>query len=307
MRIGVFVSETWGEPSDLFEVRERARRVEALGLDSAWVPYLPWSLDSIVALQAASEVTERIELGSAVIPTYLFHPLALARQANSLRGVLGDRLTLGIGSSQQVVIEQMHGVRFDRPARHVREYVEVLRAAGDGKGHVGHSGEIFRIDAMYGTPGAAPMPILIGALGPLMLKAAGEVADGTIATWCDEGAIERVIGPAVREAAAAAGRPEPRVGAVVPVTVTDDLEAAKKATAEHFATYDAIPRYQRVVALGDGEKAADVCIVGSEKHVRDRLRAFESAGLTDLLAAPFAVGPDKQASRARTLECLAAR
>lgn len=102
MRIGAFVSETWSDPSDLDEVRERAQRVEALGLDSAWVPYLSWSVDPIVALLAASQVTERIEIGSAVIPTYLFHPLALARQANSLRGVLGDRLTLGIGCSQRV-------------------------------------------------------------------------------------------------------------------------------------------------------------------------------------------------------------
>jgi F420-dependent oxidoreductase-like protein len=305
VRIGVFISETWGEASGLDELRARARQAEEMGFASGWVPYLPWSLDALVALQAAGQVTQRIELGSAVIPTYLFHPLAMARQAHSIRGDLGDRLTLGVGCSQQVVIETMHGVPFLRPARQVREYVEVLRASMQGSGQVAYQGEIFRVEAMFGSPGAAPTPLLVGALGPRMLRVAGEVADGTIATWCDEAAIERVIGPGVREAAAAAGRPAPRVGTVLPVVVSDDRTEARRAVAEHFAIYDQIPRYHRMVELGDAASAAAICAVGNEQEVRDRLRAFESAGLTDLLAAPFVVGEDAAASRQRTLECLA--
>ncbi|MCH2169197.1 TIGR03564 family F420-dependent LLM class oxidoreductase [Myxococcota bacterium] len=306
MRVGVFVSETWGEPSDLEQVRVRARQAEQMGFDGAWVPYLPWSLDALVALQAAGAVTQRLELGSAVIPTYLFHPLALARQAHSLRGELGGRLTLGVGCSQQVVIETMHGIPFERPARQVREYVEVLRASMAGTGQVNHEGQVFRVHAMFGTPGASVMPILVGALGSMMLRVAGEVADGTIATWCDEAAIERVIGPEIRQAASAAGRPEPRVGTVLPVLVTDDVEGCREALASHFSTYDAIPRYQRMISLGDCDTAAQVCVVGNERHVRERIRSFESAGLTDLLAAPFVIGDDEEACRLRTLECLAA-
>ena len=306
MRIGVFISETWGEASDLEALRARARQAEALDFASAWVPYLPWSLDALVALQAAGQVTQRIELGSAVIPTYLFHPLALARQAHSIRGDLGDRLTLGVGCSQQVVIENMHGLPFLRPARQVREYVEILRASMEGAGQVAFHGEIFHLDALFASPGAGPTPLLVGALGPRMLRVAGEVADGTLATWCDEGAIERVIGPGVREAAAAAGRPAPRVGSVLPVVVSDDVAEARRAVAEHFAIYDQIPRYRRMVELGDADTAAAICAVGNEAQVHARLRAFESAGLTDLLAAPFAIGPDPEASRLRTLECLAA-
>ncbi|MBW2361711.1 MAG: LLM class flavin-dependent oxidoreductase [Deltaproteobacteria bacterium] len=170
MRIGVFVSETWGDPSDLAEVRARARRAEELGFASGWIPYLPWSLDALVALQAAGEATSRIELGTSVIPSYLFHPLALARQASSVREVLGERMSLGIGCSQQVVIEQMHGIPFERPARHIREYVEILRLASQSAGHVGYEGEVFQVNAVFGTPTAKPYPILVGALGPLMLQ-----------------------------------------------------------------------------------------------------------------------------------------
>jgi F420-dependent oxidoreductase-like protein len=203
------------------------------------------------------------------------------------------------------VIEQMHGIPFERPAQHVREYVEILRSAGEGTGHVDFKGELFSIDSIYGTPGAGPMPILVGALGPLMLRAAGEVADGTIATWSDEVAIERVIVPTITAAAAGAGRPAPRVGAVVPVAVTDDEDTARAAAAETFAIYDSLPRYQRMVGLGGCERAADVCAIGSERKVRDRLRGFAAAGLTDFLAAPFAFGDDPEGSRQRTLQSLA--
>lgn len=305
MQIGVFVSETWGDPSDLAEVRTRARQAEEFGFASGWVPYLPWSLDALVALECAGEATSRIELGTSVIPTYLFHPLALARQASSVREVLGERMTLGIGCSQQVVIEQMHGIPFERPARHIREFVEILHLASKHSGHVSYKGELFQIDAVFGTPTPGDYPILVGALGPLMLQAAGEFADGTIATWCDPAAIERVIVPTICKAAQATQRPAPRVGAVVPVTVTDDLDAAREIAREKFSIYDSLPRYKRMVDLGDVESACDVCVIGNEIEVRAQLRRYADAGLTDLLAAPFAVGEDSGTSRNRTLECLA--
>ena len=305
MRIGVFVSETWDAPSSVAEVRERARRAEEHGLASGSVPYLPWSLDALASVQAAGEATSRIELGTAVIPTYLFHPLALARQAATVAGAVGRPVALGIGCSNVAVIE-MHGLPYERPARHVREYLEVLRAAErSADGQVGYEGEIFRVAGLYGAPGGPPGPVLVGALGPLMLRAAGELADGTLATMSDEVAIERTIGPGVREAARAAGRPEPRVGAVVPVCVDDDLDAARARAVEKFAVYDTMPRYRRMIELGGGEIGADLCLVGGEKAVRERLRRFADAGLTDFLAAPLALGADPAASRARTLACLA--
>ena len=85
MKVGIFVSEAWGAGSTIEEVRERSIRAEALGFASAWVPYLPWAADAMASMQAAGEVTERIEMGAAVIPTPFFHPLALARQAATVQ------------------------------------------------------------------------------------------------------------------------------------------------------------------------------------------------------------------------------
>jgi F420-dependent oxidoreductase-like protein len=303
MRVGVFVSETWGDPSPIEEIRLRARQAEAAGLRAGWVPYLPWALDSLAAVQAAGEVTERIELGTAVIPTYLFHPLAMARQAATVQAAVGRDITLGIGCSNVAVI-QMHGLAYERPAQHVREYLEVLQRAARSEGQVAYEGEIFRPHGLYSTPATGLGSILVGALGPLMLRVAGELSDGTIATWSNPRALERVIGPGIREAAKAAGRPEPRVGGVVPVAVTHDASAVRDRAREHFAVYDGLPRYKRMLELGGVESAADVCVIGDEAEVRQRLQGFVSAGMTDFMAAPYSIGPDRQADWQRTLSCL---
>ena len=151
MRIGVFISETWGAPSTVAQVQQRAAEAEGLGFASAWTPYLPWSVDALAAIQAAGSVTDRIELGTAVVPTYLFHPLALARTAATVHDACGGRLTLGIGPSQPTVIEAMHGIPFHKPAHHTREFLEVLRAALSGAARVDHDGELYRVASMFGV------------------------------------------------------------------------------------------------------------------------------------------------------------
>ncbi len=301
MRIGIFVSETWGPASPIDEVRERALRAEALGFSSAWVPYLPWSLDAIASMQAAGEATERIEIGSAVIPSYFFHPLALARLAVTTQAAIGRPIHLGIGCSNPAVVA-MHGLPFERPARHIREYLEVMGAAlelgakpvGDREqaGFVQYEGEFFTLGSIYGAPGAQPPgSILVGALGPHMLRVAGRHSDGVIATWSDEGAIEREIAPPVRTAAQAAGRPAPTIAGVVAVAVVPSAKAAeaRDAAQSEFAFYEGTMPYQRVVEASDAARIGDICVIGDEEEVARRLRRFRDAGMTDFLAAPFAV------------------
>jgi len=301
VRIGVFVSETWGPSSSIDEIRERAQRAEALGFPSAWVPYLPWSLDTLAAMQAAGEATARIEIGSAVIPTYFFHPLALARLAATTQAAIGRPIHLGIGCSNPAVVA-MHGLAFERPARHVREYLEVLSAAmelgakptGDREqaGFVQYEGDFFTLGSIYGTPGAQPPgSILVGALGPHMLRVAGTHSDGVIATWSDEGAIEREIAPPVRAAAQAAGRSDPKIAGVVAVAVVPAAKttSARDAAQAEFAFYENSMPYQRVVQASDAERIGELCVIGDEEEVARRLRRFRDAGMTDFLAAPFEV------------------
>jgi len=299
--MGIFVSETWGPSSGIDELRERARRAEALGFPSAWVPYLPWSLDALASIQAAGEATDRIELGTAVIPTYFFHPLAMARQAATVQSAIGRPIHLGIGCSNPAVVA-MHGLEFERPARQVREYLEVLAGAFEAganpagereqSGFLRYEGELFAVGSIYGTPGGgAPGSVLVGALGPRMLRVAGRFSDGTIATWSDAGAIERTIAPAVRTAAEEAGRPDPRIAGVVATAIVPAgrAEAARAAAREEFAFYEKTMPYQRVVEASDATHIGEICVIGDEDEVARRLRGFRDAGMTDFLAAPLAV------------------
>ncbi len=144
------------------------------------------------------------------MPTYTRHPLAMAQQALSVQAASDGRLALGIGPSHPVVIESMFGMEYESPARHTREYVEVLRAAFACTGHVAYKGDHFRVNAMLDVPGASPAPILVAALAPMMLQVAGEVADGTITYWANERAVAEHIVPRITRAAESAGRPSPR-------------------------------------------------------------------------------------------------
>ena len=301
MRVGIFVSETWGPGSTIDEIRERAVRAEALGYPSAWVPYLPWATDALMAMQAAGTATERIEIGSAVIPTFFFHPLAMARQAATVQSAIGRPVHLGIGCSNPAIVA-MHGLPFERPARHVQEYLEVLNQAfevgakpagpREQAGLVQHAGEIFEMGSIYGAPGAEPMgSVLVGAIGPRMLAVTGAFSDGVIGTWCDEGAIARHVAPPVTAAASEAGRPAPVIASVIATAIVPKsrVEAAQEAAQAEFGFYEQNMPYKRVIDSGDAARIADVAVIGDEEEVARRLAAYRDAGLTDFLAAPYAV------------------
>jgi F420-dependent oxidoreductase-like protein len=216
------------------------------------------------------------------------------------------RVALGIGPSHPVVIENMHGLTYDRPAHHTREYVEVLRAALAGTGNVTYEGEVFRVQTIFEVPGATPPPILIAALAPLMLRVAGELTDGTITYWADERAIGEHVVPRLTAAAEGADRAIPRVVAGVPVAVVQDVDAARDRAAKLFSVYEHIPTYQRIMGRGDAADPVDVAVIGDEAHVQQRLRAFADAGATDLCAAVLGLDDDRAESRRRTEELLAA-
>jgi F420-dependent oxidoreductase-like protein len=308
MRIGIFVSETSAELTSVDELVANAIAAEAAGFTTAWVPHIPWSYDALTALTIAAEPTSTIELGTAVVPTYSRHPLAMAQQALSTQAAAGGRLALGIGPSHPVVVESMYGLSYEHPIRHVREYVDVLASAFDGTGQVAHDGDLYQVHAMLRVPGAESTPILLSALAPLMLRLAGERTDGTITWMCDERATAEHVVPRITDAAATAGRPAPRVIAGLPVCVHDDVDAARERAARVFAVYTQIPTYQRILERGDGAGPADVCIVGDEATVERKLRAHRDAGVTELAATIFPVGStpeERTASHRRTWDLLA--
>lgn len=301
MKIGLGIGITGSEGID--DVIRQIQRAEEAGFDSAWLPNI-FGLDAITTIAVAGRETSRIELGTFVVPTYPRHPVAMAQQALTAAAAAGGRFTLGIGLSHRIVIEGMFGLDYSKPVRHMREYLSVLIPLLEGK-QVEFRGEEYRVQAQLTVPGVSRPSVVVAALGPQMLKLAGRLADGT-ATWMGGASYLRNTAiPAIRAAAAEAGRPAPRVVSGFPVAVTDYPDRARESAARIFAVYGQLPSYRAVLDVEGAAGPADVAIVGSEAEVEARLRELAAAGVTDFNASPFPVDGDPGAVR-RTVEFLAA-
>jgi F420-dependent oxidoreductase-like protein len=293
MKIGIGLGIGGVRDGDLAETIGAFVRAEEAGFDAVWITQI-FGFDALMVLALAGRETSRIELGTFVVPTYPRHPVALAQQALTASAACGGRVTLGIGLSHKVVIENMFGLDYSKPARHMREYLSVLGPLLEGN-PVAYQGEEYRVMARISVPGATRPGLLVAGLGPRMLKLAGGMADGT-ATWMGgPGYLRDIAIPAVREAAAAAGRGAPRVAAALPIVATTHPEAAREAAAKLFATYGTLPSYRAVLDKEGAAGPANVAIIGSEAEVEAQLRALAAMGVTDFNAALFPVEGDPAA------------
>ena len=295
MRIGLTLGDSSG---GLPAMIDQIAQAEADGFDSFFMGQV-FGPDVLTVIALAAERTSRIEMGTGVIPTYPRHPYVMAQQAMTVQAATDGRLTLGIGLSHKPVIEGMWGMSYDHPAKHMREYLSVLLPLiHDGK--VEFKGDVFRVNAPLQMPAPKPPPVLIAALAPMMLRIAGELADGT-ATWMTGvRTIETHVVPRINAAAEEAGRPSPRVVVSLPVALTDDVKAARERAAAIFRIYGQLPNYRRMLDLEGAEGPPDVAIVGDEAAIERQLRDLASAGATDFSAGIFPVGDDAAASIGRT-------
>ncbi len=299
MRFGF--SLTTPTDANAFDVlREEARRAVDDGFTSAWMSNI-FGLDALTALAVLGSQVPGIELGTAVVPTYPRHPAALAQQALTTNLAIGGRLALGIGLSHKVVIERMYGHSYDRPVRHLDEYLSVLLPLINGE-KAAFEGETLSARIGLTTPRATPRagrpPVLLAALGPRMLKLAGTRADGTVLWMTGPATVRDHIVPTIRAAAEAAGRPAPRVVCVLPVSVTQDSEAARARAAEMFAVYNGLPSYRAMLDREGAANPGEVAIVGDEDSVTEQIGALAKAGVTDFVAGEFAAGDEAVRTRA---------
>jgi 5,10-methylenetetrahydromethanopterin reductase len=300
MKIGIGIGDIGGAAADLDGIIAQAKRAEADGFASAWLANI-MGIDAVLGAAFCGRETSRLEVGTAVVPTFPRHPHALAQQALSAQAAARGRFTIGIGLSHQIVIEGMFGLSFAKPYTHMKEYLAVL-APLIREGSVSHWGAEYRVNAQLSVPGAKPCPILVAALAPRMLALTGRVADGTITWMTGPRTIREHTVPRIREAAAKAGRPAPRVVVGLPIAVTRDVAAARTGAAKQFMVYGALPSYRAMLDREGVEGPADVVIVGDESAVGEQLGRLGEAGATDFLAAPFRVEGDADAvERTRAL------
>ena len=306
MRIGVMVGPERGRYSTKVDrLRADGRWAEAAGFASVWVPQIPDEFDALTAAALIGAETDRIEVGTAVVPVQVRHPIALAQQALSVQAVCGGRLTLGLGVSHHWIIDEMLGLPYDKPLAALRSQLDVLDQALAGPGAVDVENDQYRIHNPLDITDLAPTPVLLAALGPNMLRLAGERADGTILWMADERAIGDHVVPHLPTAAEAAGRPAPRVVAGLPVCVCDDgaVTTAVERTNRILAEAEVSPSYQRLLDRGDAREVGDLLAAGPEAAVEKRLRSFADAGATDVSIRIVPIGDTRDelvASRDRT-------
>src|SRR6266700_4019180 len=304
MRIGMSLTDQTC-PDALTELRDQLRQAADDGFASVWMSNI-FGLDALTSLAVAGSQVPGIEVGTAVVPTYPRHPAVLAQQALTTALAVGPgRLTLGIGLSHKIVIEDMYGYSFERPARHMREYLSVLlpllngtAASVDGSTLSAHLG--------LTVPPAGRVPVLLAAMAPRMLGLAGEQTDGTVLWMTGPATVRDYVVPAISAAASAAGRPRPRVVCSLPVCVTSDPAAARASAAKELAIYGQLPSYRAMLDREGAAGPGDVAIAGDEDAVAAQILALADAGVTDFVAAELARAEDRERTRSLLKALIAA-
>ncbi|MBM3674566.1 MAG: TIGR03564 family F420-dependent LLM class oxidoreductase [Actinobacteria bacterium] len=297
MRIGIFGGDVTAG-NDIEMVTAAAAAAQAQGFASFAIPQI-FGADALTVLAVIATKVPDIELGTGVVPTYPRHPVSLAAQALTVQAVSGNRLMLGIGLSHQMVIEGIFGLSYDKPVRHMREYLSILMPLLRDES-ADFDGETLHAHVGVTVPGAEAPTVLIAALGSQMLKLAGTLADGTVTWMTGPATIAEHTAPAINAAAQEAGRPAPRVAVALPVCVTHDEQAARGAAAATFEVYGFLPSYRAMLDREGAAGPADVAIVGDEATVRAGIERVRDAGATDFVASEYG----SRADRARTRDLL---
>lgn len=279
-----------GRSVTIDEVVSLAQRAEAAGFSNVWMANV-FALDAIMTMAIAGRATRTIEVGTAVTPTYPRHPTAIAQQAVTAAAASGNRFVLGIGLAHKVMIEDALGTPFAKPARHMKEYLEVLAPLLRGE-VVHYEGEQYCVRGLsVGAAGAGEVPLIVAALGEQMLKLTGRLASGTITWMAGPRTLEGHIIPTLSNAAAAAGRPTPRVIAGFPIVLTNKPDEARALIGRALAVYGDLPSYRAMLDREGVSNPADLAIVGDEAALRAGIARVRDAGATDFNAAIAEVDP----------------
>ena len=267
-------------------ITDHATTAEAQGFAHYWLAEHPTGgLDALTTLALVGQTAKNIELGTAIVPTFPRHPMTLAGQSLTATDAIGERLILGIGLSHEPMMAQL-GIGFDKPIRHLREYLSVLVPLLR-EGAVDFNGESLSCSGKLFQKPRQQIPVLVAALGPQALAVTGKWADGTTLAWVGPKTIREHIVPRLNEAAATNQRSAPRVVATLPVCVTKDANAVRQSIAKGLSLYGRLPSYKAMFEREGADGPADVALVGSRAEVADRIAELADAGVTDFAPSEY--------------------
>ena len=292
----------------------RIQRLEELGIAAAWLTSGGAGPDALTTFAAAAAVTDRILMGTSIIPTYPRHPIVAVAQTQVVAQLAPGRFRLGLGPSHKVSIEPMFGIEHNAPLTNLREYIQVVKELlwqgqvdYDGTQYHGHG-------SLPGAP-APDVPVMASALRRRSFRLCGEVADGAISWVCPGQYLRDVALPEMQRGAAIGGRDVPPLIAHAPVCVHDNPDEVREAARAQLANYPRSPFYQEMFAASGHPEAResawsdgmieDVVLSGDEETVAGRLRELFDWGATEILAHPITAGSDASASMDRSLNLIA--
>lgn len=296
MRIGIQIAPE--EHSDIASILARFREAEALGFDSAWLGQL-FGHDALTLLSLAGSVTERIELGTFVIPVPARHPVVLAQQALTAQLATGGRLCLGIGAGHAPILEKKLGLASDAPVARMREYLEVLRPLMRGE-YVKHAGPRYQVRVSTAVPGTEPPALILGALGPRMLDLAERATDGVAVVFAGGRFVEQHVRPRMSARS--------RIVLSIPMLVTREVALARRLIDTYVESSMGLPVYARTLAAQGVSGLGELAVVGDTEEILCGLDALKRSGVTDLNVIQIHIPEDPDALiRTRQVLAQAAR
>lgn len=288
MPTGIVLSPSPGAHNSVDDVIAQARSAYEAGVRQVWLAQ-QYEFDAITLSAIVGTAVPGLGVGTSVVPINPRHPLIVSSLAQTAQAATGGRFTLGLGLGAHALEAQAFGIPAANTLTRLREHLTVLRGVFDD-GKIDFVGsEIVARPPEWGVrlPGGTPVPILVAAMGPKALQVTGELADGTIPYLAGPRAIAEFIAPTLFTAAADAGRPQPRVVAMVPALVTDDRAGGRAAAAEELGFYDTIPSYQKITAREGVASAAELAVIGTHEEVLAGLAAYRDAGATEVVMSPL--------------------
>lgn len=294
--------------ADIGRVTSDIAMAKESGFSSYWLADHPTGgFDALTALAVAGERAGKsgadIELGTAIVPSFPRNPMALAAQTLTTSDALGGRFTLGIGLSHASMMQDL-GIEFDKPIRHLREYLSILMPLLS-EGKVEFEGELLSCNARVFKKPAVPVPVLVAALGPQALAVTGRLAQGTTLAWVGAKTIAEHIVPTINEAAAAAGQPTPRVLATLPLCVTDRPDEIRASIDANLGSYGQLPSYKAMFEREGVNSPSGVAVVGSKAEVEDHIARIAAAGATDFAPTVYGLNAQERADSMQLLMQLA--
>ncbi|MEU9297566.1 LLM class F420-dependent oxidoreductase [Streptomyces sp. NPDC048266] len=275
-----------------------AREAAEAGLRSAWFGQT-FGADSPQLAAIVGREVPGLQVGTSAIPVFGRHPLLVSSQAQTAQAATHGRYHLGLALGTKLLTEGGFGLPFERPIARLREFLTALRQLTE-YGAADFRGEL--LTAVTPLPARVPgaergVPLLVAAMGPQALRVSGELADGILPYLAGPRALAEHIVPALVASAEAAGRPAPRVVALVHGVVTDDVERVRRKATEQLAFYEQIPSYARVVELSGARRASDVAVIGDEKTVAAEIRRYRDAGATEVVFSGTEIAGEKDRRR----------